>query len=119
MLLAKLEGDDPRPAEPFDPAELVAEIVEVRRGLDPAVRFEVEMHVAATVIGDRTELHEALANIVDNAIKYAPGSPIRVTVDAPGPATVEIAVADEGPGIPAADREVIFERFYRGPSRGG
>jgi signal transduction histidine kinase len=118
VLLAKLEGDDVRPAEPFDVGELVAEIVEVRRGLDPTVRFELDLRVAATVIGNRAELHEALANIVDNAINYAPGSPIRIGVNAARDGTVEVAIADEGPGIAPEDREAIFERFFRGASRG-
>jgi hypothetical protein len=56
--------------------------------------------------------------VIDNAIKYAPGSPIRITTTAPHEGIVQIAVADDGPGIPAEDREAIFERFYRGASRG-
>jgi signal transduction histidine kinase len=118
VLLAKLEGEDLRPAEPFDPGALAAEIVEVRRGLAPGVRFELDVRIDAAVIGDRGELYEALANIIDNAIKYAPGSPIRIAVDAPQPGVVEISIADDGPGIPPGDREAIFERFYRGASRG-
>ncbi len=63
-------------------------------------------------------MHEALANIIDNAIEYAPGSPIRCEITVPRDGVVEIAVADEGPGIRPEDREAIFERFFRGASRG-
>ena len=118
VLLAKLEGEDTRLFEPFDVRELIAEIVDVRRGLEPAVRFEIEARAAATAIADRGEVHEALANIIDNAIKYAPGSPIRCEISVPRDGVVEIAVADEGPGIPPEDREAIFERFFRGAARG-
>jgi signal transduction histidine kinase len=118
VLLAKLEGEDTRLFEPFDVRELIAEIVDVRRGLAPAVRFEIEADVAATAIADRGEVYEALANIIDNAIKYAPGSEIRVTSSLPHDGIVEIAVADDGPGIPPEDREAIFERFFRGANRG-
>jgi signal transduction histidine kinase len=118
VLLAKLEGEDTRLFEPFNVGELVREIVDVRRGLTPDVRFEIEGQVAATAIADRGELYEALANIVDNAIKYAPGSPIRIESTIPHDGIVQIAVADEGPGIPPEDREAIFERFFRGASRG-
>ncbi len=118
VLLAKLEGEDTRLFEPFDAGELVREIVDVRRGLAPDVHFEIDNHAAANAIADRGEVHEALANIIDNAIKYAPGSPIRITCSTPHDGIVEIAVADEGPGIPPQDREAIFERFYRGASRG-
>jgi two-component system OmpR family sensor kinase len=118
VLLAKLEGEDTRLFDPFDVGELVAEIVEVRRGLAPAARFEVDGGVAATAIADRGEVYEALANIIDNAIKYAPGSPIRISCTVPHDGLVEIAVSDEGPGIPPEDRDAIFERFFRGAGRG-
>jgi two-component system OmpR family sensor kinase len=117
VLLAKLEGDEARLVEPFDVAALVAEIVGVRQGLAPEVRFAVDTH-AASAIADRGDVYEAMANIIDNAIKYAPGSPIRIATSTPRTGTVEIAVEDEGPGIPPEDREAIFERFFRGASRG-
>ena len=78
VLLARMEGDDVRPAEPFELRPLLEEIVDARRVLAPALRIELDCAVDATVIGDRDEIHEAIANVVDNAIKYAPGSPIRV-----------------------------------------
>ncbi len=118
VLLAKLEGDETRLVEPFDVGALVAEIASVRQGLAPDVHFAIDTRAAATAIADRGDVYEALANIVDNAIKYAPGSPIRITTALPHDGVVEIAIADEGPGIPPEDREAIFERFFRGASRG-
>ena len=90
----------------------------MRRELAPAVHFEIEAGPAATAIADRAEVYEALANIIDNAIKYAPGSPIRIATTVPREGIVVVSVADEGPGIPQEDREAIFERFFRGANRG-
>jgi signal transduction histidine kinase len=118
VLLAKLEGDVVRPVEPFDVVALAEEIVAVRRGLNPDVAITIDARIDGTVVADRGEIHEALANIVDNAIKYAPDSPIAISLDSPRAGAIAISVCDQGPGIPPEDRASIFERFYRGASRG-
>lgn len=65
------------------------------------------------VVADRWQLESALANLVDNAIKYSePGGTVEISLDASDD-TIVLAVRDEGIGIPARDRERIFERFYR------
>ncbi|RMG17498.1 MAG: sensor histidine kinase [Deltaproteobacteria bacterium] len=56
---------------------------------------------------------QVLSNLLDNAIKYSePGAPVRVEAEADHE-TVELRVVDQGPGVPEAARERIFERFYR------
>jgi two-component system OmpR family sensor kinase len=117
VLLARMEGEDVRPPEPFDLCPLLEQIVDARRLLQPGLPIALDCAVDATVIGNLTEIHEAIANVVDNAIKYAPGSPIRIVADA-ADGGVEITVADQGPGIHPDDREAIFDRFYRGATRG-
>ncbi|GAC1613655.1 MAG: hypothetical protein NVS4B13_08570 [Candidatus Elarobacter sp.] len=117
VLLARMEGADVRPPEPFDLCSLLEEIADARRLLHPGLRIDVACAVDATIIGNETEIHEALENVVDNAIKYAPGSPIRVTAQA-SDGGVEVTIADEGPGIHPDDRDGIFDRFYRGATRG-
>jgi two-component system phosphate regulon sensor histidine kinase PhoR len=68
---------------------------------------------AATLDGDPGKLHDALRNLVANAITYAPeGTTVRVDATRAG-GTFEIAVSDEGPGLPEEDRSRVFERFYR------
>jgi two-component system phosphate regulon sensor histidine kinase PhoR len=64
--------------------------------------------------GDPAKLHDALRNLVANAISYAPErTMIHVEVSAAGNGRRTIAVSDEGPGIPEADLLRVFERFYR------
>ena len=59
-------------------------------------------------------MQQAVANLVDNAVKFSPpGGTVRLQA-AVTPAGVEIGVADQGPGIPAADRPRAAERFFRG-----
>ncbi|HWT04861.1 MAG TPA: HAMP domain-containing sensor histidine kinase, partial [Xanthomonadales bacterium] len=117
VLLARMEGEDVRPPEPFELCPLLEQIVDARRLLQPGLPIALDCAVDATVIGNLTEIHEAIANVIDNAIKYAPGSPIHIVADA-ADGGVEITIADQGPGIHPDDRESIFDRFYRGSMRG-
>ena len=64
---------------------------------------------------DRDKLRQILAALLDNAVKFSPdGGTVRVVARKSSPATVELAVADEGVGIPRAEHERIFAKFYRG-----
>jgi signal transduction histidine kinase len=66
------------------------------------------------VHGDSALIQQAVANLVDNAVKFSPeGGTVRLTAARLGTGA-EIVVTDEGPGIPAGDREKAPERFYRG-----
>ncbi len=73
----------------------------------------------ALVHADRAFLRMAFVNLLDNAVKYSPsGSAIRISLHPgstnPGPPDfVELAIQDEGPGIPEAARQRVFDRFYR------
>jgi two-component system phosphate regulon sensor histidine kinase PhoR len=77
---------------------------------------------ARTVPGDPAKLHDALRNLVENAVNYSPdGGRILLRSRRAGDRVV-ITVSDSGPGIPEADRARVFERFYRADkarSRGG
>jgi signal transduction histidine kinase len=79
------------------------------------VRFEVEVSPADAVAwADPARLHQVVANLLDNAARHSPSGGtvrIRASVDAGG---LHLDVTDEGPGIPPAERELVFERFQRG-----
>lgn len=64
-------------------------------------------------MGDPESISDLLENLISNAVKYTPaGGKVRVVIDRKGD-RVEISVSDTGIGIPAAEKERIFEEFYR------
>jgi two-component system sensor histidine kinase KdpD len=79
-----------------------------RQGLD-RVKVDVD---DAVVLADGGLLERVLANLIDNALRYAPDSPVRVTAGRVGE-RVLIAVIDEGPGIPRGTEEQLFAPFQR------
>ncbi len=77
--------------------------------------LEVTIEVAAgtpEVLADADKVEQVLTNLVENAAKYASPTGMRVTARAV-PEGIEVAVADRGEGIPAADLGRVFERFFR------
>lgn len=115
IFLARLDRQAPPAIEAFDAA---ASVRAVAAALAPiaADRIVVDAPAPAIAEGERTEIEEALRNLAENALKYAPRSPVRIGVAVDGEA-VEIRVADDGPGIAAADQPHVFDRFYRGRAR--
>lgn len=78
-----------------------------------AVRLELRGEAAEAPV-DAPSVHRAIANLVHNAVKHAPeGTAVTVQVERTG-AGIEVVVADAGPGVPAAERDRVFERFWRG-----
>jgi len=100
-----------------DAAAVAAEVVEF---YEPAaelkgVRFSFQSEQVATVAGDPVLLAQALSNLIDNSLKcVAERGAISVRVGQRADGAVEIAVADDGPGIAEADRPKATERFFRG-----
>jgi two-component system sensor histidine kinase TctE len=82
------------------------------RGVD--LGFE-DPDTPVRIEGDAFQLREMLNNVLDNAVHYTgPGGTVSVRVSVEGGGKIAvIAVEDNGPGIPEADRERVFERFYR------
>jgi len=67
---------------------------------------------AVSVRGDRHLLSQAIANLLDNALKYTPAGSVRLTVRAEAD-WVRLEVVDTGPGVPAASRDAVLDRFVR------
>ncbi|HYO39389.1 MAG TPA: HAMP domain-containing sensor histidine kinase [Nocardioidaceae bacterium] len=121
LVLARVDGDTrPHRSEPVALRPLLAEVSERYA----AARVPVALGEVpdVMVLGQHVELARLLANLVDNAVRHAASSVrLAARVDAspdlpeepPAPARVEVSVLDDGAGIPAPDRERVFERFTR------
>ena len=97
-------------------------IVRERKHLDEtAIRFSGPAYgEKINVLGDREEMQTAIANLLDNAIKYSPAEPkVTVKLRLSGAAKTEIYIRDNGIGMARRDLKRIFKRFYRVPNLSG
>lgn len=124
LMIARAESGEPRAGmTAFDAAEIARDVGELYEPVadEKGLALRVEAATPAPVKGNRELIGQALANLVDNAIKYAGKAPERadgvvreivVTAQAEGD-RIMLGIADHGPGIPAADRARAVERFVR------
>jgi signal transduction histidine kinase len=106
----------------LDVVELAATAVEFYAPAAELKNISLDFHAdrPLTVSGDPILLAQALSNLIDNALKYAPeNGAIEVAVRQRPDAAVEISVADDGPGISDPEKAKVFERFYRGDASRG
>ncbi len=98
-----------------DLTSLIDDVAELYRPLIEEKGSRLSLHNAPAMVvrGDRDMLFQAVANLVDNAIKHAAGGGLIEISLAPEDGGAAIAVKDDGPGIPAEEREKVRERFYR------
>lgn len=120
LAAARLHGDDRLAFEPVDVADVVRNLVADMAPL--ALRSGRALAFAgpetAWSVGDAEALRSAIANLVDNALRSAPpGGVVNAEVRS-GADALEVRVVDQGPGVPASDREAVFEPFWRGRSHG-
>lgn len=117
LSIARLQAasDIPDPAV-FDAADLAADMAELfgPAAEDKSLDFAAEIERGLAVRGNRAFLAQALANLIDNAIKYTPaGGAVMLRARRRSSGEIEYSVTDTGPGVPNADRARIVERFVR------
>jgi len=81
----------------------------------PHVRIDVDPRTPP-LLADAAQLERVFANLIENALRYSDGQPVRVSARKLG-SRVVIRVTDHGPGIPDNERERVFEPFYRGAGK--
>ncbi len=106
-------GDLAVALEPTDVSAVLADVVDAAAGTVDDHRIVADVENGGYAQADPEKLRQVLDQLVSNAVKYSPGGgtvtvSARRTDDA-----VEVAVADQGIGIPAAERERIFTKFYK------
>jgi hypothetical protein len=116
LLIAEADSGVARGAmSQIDLSAVVADVAELYAPLAEEKNIALAVLPAGilTIEGNRSLISQALANLIDNAIKYTPAEG-RVAVSASEtPSGVDLTVADSGPGIPLADRTRVVERFVR------
>ena len=120
LMIARVEAGSPDgDMSTIDSAEIVRDVAELYEPVaeENGVELVVETPESVTVKGSRELLGQALANLIDNAIKYRDPDPAKqhriVVSTAREDGWLVLRVADNGPGIPEADRERVLERFVR------
>jgi signal transduction histidine kinase len=100
--------------------EVAAEAEVMAAAVGRGVRFTVDVEPpGASAVADRERLYQVVVNLLDNAARHGPaGGKVHVVAQARAD-DVMIEVRDEGPGIPAEERDRVFERFTRGERAGG
>ncbi len=113
LALARLDEHPEREPQAVDVAALARDAVQDARARAPEREISLSADGAAMVSGDPLQLRQVFANLLGNAILHTPGgTPIEVAVTN-GAGAVTVSVSDHGPGIAPAEREHLFERFWR------
>ncbi|MGZ3298709.1 MAG: sensor histidine kinase, partial [Asticcacaulis sp.] len=99
----------------FSATELATDMAELFEAVaaDKGIDFDAEIEPGVRVMGNRDFLAQAMANLLDNAIKYTPAGGVTFRLRRTSQGEIEFSVTDTGPGVPAEARSRIVERFVR------
>ena len=115
--LAKVRAGALVPAkQPTALDEVVESVLHRMAGRLSGVRIRTVFRDVPEIPADPLQLDQVVTNLLDNALRFSPpGGEVMISV-APWHGSVQLRVADQGPGIPVGERERVFEAFYRGDS---
>jgi signal transduction histidine kinase len=116
LAIARLQAGGAPDPQRFDAGDLAADMAELYEPAaeDKEMSFSAEIEKGLPIDGNRPFLAQALANLIDNAIKYTPaGGAVTLRARRRSSGEVEFSVTDNGPGVPEAERGRVTERFVR------
>ncbi len=117
LSIARLQAAGPAPdAATFDPAEVAAGVAELYEPVceEKGLEFRAEVTPQLLARGNREFVAQAVANLLDNAVKYTPaGGAVVLRVRRRSSGEIEFSVTDTGPGVPESERPRIVQRFVR------
>lgn len=116
LAIARLQAGGAPDPKVFDAAELATDMAELYEpsGEDKGLEFSAEIEKGLIIEGNQPFLAQALANIIDNAIKYTPeGGAVKFRARRRSSGEIEFSVTDTGPGVPDEDRDRVLQRFVR------
>ena len=117
LAIARLQAAGPAPdPATFDPAELAAGVAELYEPVceEKGLEFRAEVTPQLIARGNREFVAQAVANLLDNAVKYTPeGGAVVLRVRRRSSGEIEFSVTDTGPGVPESERARIVQRFVR------
>jgi two-component system, OmpR family, sensor kinase len=117
LLLARLDSGRPLEREPVDLSRLAVDAVNDAYVAGPDHQWELDLPEEPVVVpGDAARLHQVLTNLLANARVHTGAGTVVTTRLSTEPSHTVLQVIDNGPGIPAALRSEVFERFARGDS---
>jgi len=113
LLIARLDQGRPLESKPVDLQVIARDAVADARVVAPQRDITLNAPDTVVVSGDDTRLRQVVGNLVRNALVHTPSTTAVEIAVATQNGTAQLSVTDHGPGLPAGDREKIFEPFYR------
>lgn len=117
LRIATLEkGKRNQAFQPLDLSQLLRDVIELYEPVaeEKHLRLQCAHLPSCTLMGDRHLLFQLFANVLDNAIKFSPAQTKIDIALVQSKDTIAVQISDQGPGIPAHEKDRVFRRFFRG-----